>query len=158
MATSSSTKMLATMQKLERLPFGKIALNFGIRWAVPYAATLRPDIELVAAGHARVRMRDRRAVRNHLGSVHAAALFNLAEMAANLALMSRTPEHGRWIVTGTDIEYPRKARGDLVAEAKLPELDWSQAHDVQGEASVLDASGAVVAITRPRWRIGPYAK
>jgi acyl-coenzyme A thioesterase PaaI-like protein len=157
-ATSSSASMLATMQRLEQLPFGKAALNFGIRWAVPYAATLRPEIELVAPGHARVRMRDRRAVRNHLASVHAAALFNLAEMAANLALMSRTPEHGRWIITGMDIEYRHKARGGLVAEAQLPEFDWSHPHDVQGEATILDAKGAVVAVARPRWRIGPHGK
>lgn len=151
----SPMSLMTQWSRFENVPFAKALFGLGVRFAVPYAGTVRPHIELFAPGHARVRMADRRSVRNHLDSVHAAALFNLAEFTANLAMISRQPEHGRWIVRGMDIDYQKKARGPLTAEAHIPELDWDRAGDVSGEVTVRDAQGEVVALARPRWRIGP---
>ncbi len=123
--------------------------------AVPYARTISPEFLEIAPGVARVRMRDRRRVRNHLGSVHAAALFNLGELTANTALSAAQPAGVRWIPTGSSIVYEKKARGTLEAIARLEPVDWSRSHEVAGEARIVDAGGDVVARVQMKWRVGP---
>lgn len=51
----------------------------------PYFASIAPRIERLEPGLCIVRIRDRRAVRNHIGTVHAIALCNMAELAGGLA-------------------------------------------------------------------------
>ena len=101
-------------------------------------------------------MADRRRVRNHLRSLHAVALTNLAELTGNLALMSRQPAKGaRWIITGFHSEFLKKARGTITADCSLPALDWSTAQTLDGRVELRDAAGDLVMIAHPHWRIGP---
>ena len=65
-------------------------------------------------------MADRRAVRNHLDCVHAIALANLAELAGNVALAYSLPDDARFIVSGMEIEYLKKARGMITAIGESP--------------------------------------
>ncbi len=130
------SNMVSTMQKAEQSPFGKQFIQLAMRWMVPFSASIKPELEILAPGHTRGRMRDRRAVRNHLSSIHAGALFTLAETTGNLALMSLTPDNGRWIVTGMDIEYQKKARGVLIAETILGGGRTGQAATRFGEKPV----------------------
>lgn len=142
-----------------RLPLGRRLFNRMIGITVPYAGSIAPEVLELVPGHARARMADRRRVRNHLRSLHAVALTNLAELTGNLALMSRQPAKGaRWIVTGFDSEFVKKARGPITAECSLPELDWSTARDLSGRVELRNAAGDLVMIARPRWRIGPDEK
>jgi len=123
--------------------------------AVPYARTISPEFLEIAPGVARIRMRDRRRVRNHLGSVHAAALFNLGELVANTALSAAQPPGARWIVTSTSIVYEKKARGTLEGIARLEPVDWATSHEVVGDSRIVDSGGAVVARVQVRWQVGP---
>jgi acyl-coenzyme A thioesterase PaaI-like protein len=158
MSGGQSSPLLRRWARFAKLPWGGRLLGRLIGLTVPYAGTIAPEIVELAPGLARVRMRDRRRVRNHLKSVHAVALVNLAELTGNLAMTSRQPRQGRWIVTGLDVDYVRKARGRIEAFCELPELDWSKPADVTGEVVVKDASGEVVVRARPRWRLGPSGK
>ena len=150
-----ASSILQTWQRLEKWPLGRTLFGWALRLQVPYAASIRPQVLALAPGHARVLMRDRRAVRNHLSSVHAAALFHLAEVTGNLALSALQPPSGRWIVRGVDVDFVKKARGALTGECAVAVSDWATEQDVEGEVLVRDASGEVVAKARPRWRIGP---
>jgi acyl-coenzyme A thioesterase PaaI-like protein len=106
-------------------------------------------------GYARIALRDRRAVRNHLKSIHAIALLNLAELTSGLAMLVGAPPNARSIVTGISMEYLKKARGTLVAEshADFPFVDAPTEHVVH--AVVRDAEGDEVARASVRWRLSP---
>lgn len=148
--------ILRQWQRFSRLPFGRHIFSRLVGLTVPYAATIRAQVLQLAPGLAEARMADRRGVRNHLRSLHAVALTNLAELTANLALMSRQPAQGaRWIVTGFDSDYLKKARGTITAQCAIDALDWSAAQAVEGRVELRDAAGDLVMVARPRWRIGP---
>ena len=150
-----SAQLVTRITRLLRLPGGQRLISALLARAIPYTGTIRPRICRVDVGTAEVAMEDRRAVRNHLKSIHALALANLGEMAANLAVTSRQPADTRWIVTKLAIDYTKKARGRVTAIAEAPEIDWSKPSFVSVEAVLRDASGDVVATVHSTVKAGP---
>lgn len=157
MGASPGGRLLALWQRLSSKPGGKWMFANILGGIVPYTGTIQPRVQELRPGYARVAMRDRRAVRNHLRSVHAVALLNLAEVTSGLAMMAGLPEGARGIVTGLSIEYCKKARGTLVAESMVPPVDTSVEREYCFDAVVRDAANDVVARATARWLIGPAA-
>ena len=142
-------------ERLRPLPGGRALFTLALAWMAPYSASIGPRVEELRPGHARIAIRDRRAVRNHLASVHALALANLGELTSGLAMMSALPATVRGIVTGLAITYAKKARGTITAEADVtvPHVTTDTAHVV--EAILRDAAGDEVARVRVDWKLGP---
>lgn len=137
------------------LPGGNVVFSRLLGRIVPYTGTIRPRVEVLLDGYARVSMRDRRRVRNHLNSIHAIAIMNLAEVAGGLALNYGLPSGARAILTSLAIEYLKKGRGTLTAEARIEMPDTSERKEYDFETIVRDAGGEVVARARARWLVGP---
>ena len=149
--------ILRRWQTLGRLPLGlgPLAFDVVLRRMVPYTGTVRPRVRELRPGFARVEMRDRRRVRNHLQSIHAIALMNLAEVTSGLAMTCSLPESARAIVTRLSIDYHKKARGSLTATCTCAAPDTSTEHEIDIEAEIRDAAGDVVATATARWHVGP---
>jgi acyl-coenzyme A thioesterase PaaI-like protein len=143
--------------RLAPLPAGRwLFSRVVIPLVVPYSGTIRPLVRELAPGHAVVSLRDTRRVRNHVGSVHAIAIANLAELASGLAMALALPPEVRGIPVKLDVEYIRKARGTLtcVGRAVAPSR-VVEASDALAHAEVTDASGTLVARLSATWRLAP---
>jgi len=136
-------------------PGGKAIFSFMLARMVPYTGTIGARVEELGPGRSRVVMRDRRRVRNHLRSVHAVALLNLAELATGLAFIYALPADARSILRGLSMEYHKKARGTLTAEATAPVLESSEEREIEIRADIRDEAGDVVATGVARWLVGP---
>jgi len=150
-----ASELLATWRRLSRWPGGRWLFAVMLGRRARYTGSISPRVEELRPGYARVAMRDRPAVRNHLRSVHAIALMNLAEVTSGLAMMSGLPADGRAIITALSIEYRKKARGRLVAESTVEPPDTSERREVLLDAIVRDAAGDVVASATATWLVGP---
>jgi acyl-coenzyme A thioesterase PaaI-like protein len=122
---------------------------------VPYTGTIRPRFIEVSPGHARVEMDDRHAVRNHLGSIHAIALTNLAEVTSGVAMITALPDDVRGIPIHLAIDFVKKARGRVVAECRcdVPRVFTPVELDLLPD--IRDEAGDIVARARVRWRLAP---
>ncbi len=151
--------LLVSWKRLRRLPGGAWLFGKLVSRLVPYTGSIAPRVRVLEPGHAVVALRDHRAIRNHLQSIHAVALINLGEFAGGLAMLTALPAGQRGIVMSLSADYTRKARGTLVAAATVPPgTELTAAEDRDVEAVVHDDAGEVVAVVRARWRISPVAE
>lgn len=151
---SPGRTLLQLWRRLRPLPGGAWLFSRILGWRVPYSGSVRPQVRELEPGHAEVEIPDRRANRQHLGSVHAIALLNVAEQASGLALLTGLPEGVRGIVTQISMQYLKKARGTIraVSRVAVPTVTGDLEFDVT--ADCLDRGGDVVARATVRWRLG----
>lgn len=113
----------------------------------------------------RTRLPDAPELTNHIGSVHAGALFTLAETASGGAMMASfgqaVGEGVRPLVRKSEIRYLRVARGEIIATARIVEpaaaiadrLAADGRTDLEVAVVLTDADGQVVAEMDVTWNL-----
>ncbi len=110
----------------------------------PYFSTIEPQFVHLRPGFAEVTMPNTQKVHNHLGTVHAIAMCNLAEIAGGLLTDVSIPDTFRWIPIGMNVRYLAKATTDLRAIAEGTGIDWHQQGDKDVVVKITDANGLEV--------------
>ena len=97
----------------------------------------------------------RRRLRNHLRSLHAIALSNLAELTGNIALAYSIPGDARFIVTRMSIEYFSKARGEITATCASSMPADNVEREIEIPIELKDAQSVLVARASLFSLVGP---
>jgi uncharacterized protein (TIGR00369 family) len=161
MSKLASDPFAAVKQSWERfssLPGGKLLFSKAIGLLAAYSGTIDARVDEMRPGYARAHMADRRKLRNHLKSIHAIALANLAELTGSLALIASMPSDARVIVTGLSIDYLKKARGKISAVAEAPDIKSSERKELAIDIRLEDKSGEVVSKAQLKCLLGPKRK
>jgi acyl-coenzyme A thioesterase PaaI-like protein len=100
---------------------------FSIAFAqkAPYFWSIRPRFTVIEPNHAELVIPKRRAVQNHLGTVHAIALCNGLEAAMGALAEATIPSHKRWIPKGMEVSYTAKATTDITCIAETDPAQWT---------------------------------
>ena len=104
---------------------------------VPYFTSILPHVVRMEPGLAEVRVPNWFFVHNHLGTVHAIASCNAAELAMGMLMEATVPTSHRWIPKAMSVQYLEKATTSLCAVATLEPPDF---------AEITDGADVVVAV------------
>ncbi|WP_233843716.1 hotdog fold domain-containing protein [Dyella sp. 2HG41-7] len=152
-----SASLLSLYQRITTWPAGHWLFSRAVCLRAPYFATIAPRFVALEPGRCEVRIADRRRVHNHLGTVHAIALCNLAELSAGVMAEATMPPGARWIPKGMTVEYLSKAVGTMHAvatpETPIGAVDRGQEWPVLVE--VTDPAGVPVFQARITMWVSP---
>ena len=142
--TTTAGPTLRAWASARKSAFGRWWFARAVSRRAPYFGTIRPKFLDLEPRLCRVSMKKRRAVENHIGTVHALAMGNLCELAAGMCTEVTIPVGMRWIPRGMTIEYLAKAETDVTATARLDKNDWAGAENVAVPVTVTDSNGKEV--------------
>lgn len=126
---------------------------------VPFLTTLGIRVEEASAGHVVLRLPHSRALTNHAGSLHNAAVFAVGELAASVAVATH-PELSRLtqLQKSTKVKYFLPSAQDVTAHASITPEMVARVHssvaagpvDLEIPVKVLDGHGRDVAELLPK--------
>lgn len=140
---SDTNYVLRYWNRLQNVPGGKFLFTRALTFKAPYFSTIGATVEELRPNIARVSMKKRRAVQNHIGTVHVIAVCNLLEMAMGICAEASIPPHLRWIPKGMQVDYTARAGTDITGIAEIDPAVWRPG-DLDVKVTAQDSNGTVV--------------
>ncbi|MGY4877162.1 hotdog fold domain-containing protein [Vreelandella aquamarina] len=141
-----NNKVLSLWEKLSTSAFRRWLFSRIVCVRAPYFGSIAPLFVTLRPGEAVIQMRKRRRVQNHIGTVHAIAMCNLAELAAGTMMEVSLPNSHRWIPKNMTVEYLNKATTDVRAIATLSPMPTfgADAEEIRVPVVIQDHHGETV--------------
>lgn len=139
----SENYLLKLYNKITPLPFGHKIFAFVACRKAPYFGSIKPKISKLVPGECHCLIKKRRAVENHIKTVHVIAICNGLEMAMGFMAEASIPKELRWIPKGMTVDYTAKAGSDIRCEAVLPNNAWIEG-DLPITVTAYDENDVVV--------------
>jgi len=152
-----SASILQLYNSITRKPFGHWLFSRLICFKAPYFGSIKPRMTVLEPNRAEASIAHRRSVTNHLGTVHAIALCNLAEFIGGLMTDVSIPASMRWIPKGMTVEYLKKAVGTQhgVATPEFPPREAAEGYELPVTVVVTDPQGEAVFKARISMWVSP---
>ncbi|AQV17344.1 hotdog fold domain-containing protein [Acinetobacter pittii] len=131
---------LELWNKVSSFPKGKWTFSRMLCLKAPYFGSISPLFIELKPNYCEIAIKKKRSVLNHIGTVHAIAMCNMAELAGGTMTEVTVPSIHRWIPKGMTVEYLKKAETDLIAVARPVEknYDWEKAGEYLVNVEVYD--------------------
>lgn len=107
----------------------------------PYFSTIDPEFVALRPGYAEVLLRNQKKVHNHIGTIHAIAMCNAAELVGGTMTDVSIPKGARWIPQAMNVQYLAKAKTDLRVVADGEGIDFSQPGEIIVPVAAYDSEG-----------------
>jgi acyl-coenzyme A thioesterase PaaI-like protein len=115
---------------LSSIPFGRKIFSWIICFKAPYFSSISPQFIELSDTRCVIKLKKRRKVLNHIGTVHAIALCNACELAMGMTMQSGLMSHLRWIPKGMKVQYLKRAATDIKVICEIPYIKKAQPGDV----------------------------
>tara|TARA_R110002012_G_scaffold180507_1_gene346326 strand:+ start:412 stop:915 length:504 start_codon:yes stop_codon:yes gene_type:complete len=127
-------------------PISAFLMTKVFRHKVKLAGTTSIDVVATNGRQVEYRMKNRKKVQNHIGSVHAAAMALLAESATGFIVGINLPGDKLPLIKCMNLNYVKRATGDMKAIATLTDeqialLEEQEKGEVNVHVKVTDATG-----------------
>ena len=119
--------VLELYRTMSKLPQGERLFSVAFARKAPYFATIKPRFLDLRPNYAELVVPKRRAVHNHIGTLHAIALCNGLEAAMGALAEATVPPDKRWIPKGMEVSYTAKADSDVRCIAETDPEQWEGA-------------------------------
>ncbi|WP_328519960.1 hotdog fold domain-containing protein [Kribbella sp. NBC_00359] len=139
-----ASQVLGMWERLRVVPGGERVFSRAFTWRAPYFRSIRPRFVQVSPNYAALVLPKRRAVQNHIGTVHAIAVCNGLEAAMGALAEATTPRGKRWLPKGMEVNYLAKSTSDLTCSAETDPGAWSAGPDVPVKVKATRDDGTVV--------------
>lgn len=148
---------LSLWKRLGGSAIGRRIYSLGVALKAPYFLTVHARVRLVEPGHSVIWAKKRWRVHNHIGTFHAIAMCNLAELAMGLVAEATVPRTHRWIPKGIEAKYLAPAKTALTADASLSPIPTfgDEKFDANVEIAIRDEQGTLVAEMKIPIRVSP---
>jgi acyl-coenzyme A thioesterase PaaI-like protein len=93
--------------------------------AAPYFGTVDPMFVDLRPGYVEAKLPNTKKVHNHMGTVHAIAMCNAAELVGGMMTEVSIPDSNRWIPVEMTVRYLKMAKTDLRVVASGSDIDWT---------------------------------
>lgn len=120
---------------------GGKAFSEAVGQIAPYFSSIDPEVSELKPGYCEMQLKNQQKVHNHLGTVHAIAMCNAAELVGGMTTDVSIPEGARWIPQGMTVAYLAKAKTDLKVVCDASEVDFSQPGEVIVPVAAYDTEG-----------------
>jgi acyl-coenzyme A thioesterase PaaI-like protein len=144
---TNTTPTYRLWKSLASRPGGSRVFSVATMVRVPYFASIVPHVRRMEPGYAEVSVPKWFYVHNHLGTVHAIASCNAAELAMGMLMEATVPTSHRWIPKSMTVAYLEKATTSLRAQARLDPPDFTtitEGAEIVVPVSVFDRTGTEV--------------
>lgn len=142
----SETPLLRLYRKFTRWPGGQWLFSRAVCFKAPYFGSVSPRFTLLENGRCEATIPHKRRMQNHIGTVHAIALCNLAELVGGVMTDASLPKGMRWIPKGMTVQYLKRAVGTQrgVATPGIPLVASDTGYDFPVNVDVFDRAGEKV--------------
>ncbi|WP_145812587.1 hotdog fold domain-containing protein [Kribbella amoyensis] len=139
-----ANQVLPMWQRMRSLPGGDRLFSYAFTRKAPYFRSVRPRFVQISPNYAALVLPKRRAVHNHIGTVHAIAVCNGLEAAMGALAEATIPAGKRWLPKGMEVAYLAKATSDLTCSAETDPDAWTAGPDVPVRVKATRSDGTVV--------------
>jgi len=135
-------------------------LSFVLGKTVKFVGTAGVKCKHLSLEKAVFKLSNRKKVRNHIGTIHAAASALVAETATGIALGMHIPDDKTPVLKSMNVAYVKRSTGGLIAEASLTQEQIEMLHKEEKGSmliacTVTDQAGVEPVICSMEWAWTP---
>ncbi len=120
---SKDNFVLKSWETANKIPGGRWLMSKVVANRAPYFSTVKPQILEIRENYCKIKIKKRRSLENHIGTVHVIAICNELEMCMGVLAEASVPKHLRWIPKGMEVNYTAKADSDITGIASV-DSEW----------------------------------
>jgi acyl-coenzyme A thioesterase PaaI-like protein len=132
----------------------------------PFNAHLKAKLLLWGKNKSKIEIKCHRGIRNHVGSIHAGALFTLGETCAGIIIIRNFSfKNFRPLMSDVKVKYSKQARGKVFGTSHLApgalkkaqkELKEKKIPFIPMETIITDEKNNVIAEVKTIWQVKPW--